>query len=64
MSISRSGKVKFFDASRGFGFVHDGDDRLDRHFHVTQVVGADLPGVGDVVTFLPATGPRGPKLNM
>ena len=61
MQLPRYGKVKFFDAVRGFGFVYDEEEVLDRHFHMTQVVGADLPQAGDVVTFLPATGPRGPK---
>jgi len=47
-----NGKVKWFSREKGYGFIY-GDDNLDRFFGVRDIVGADLPDIGDVVTFEP-----------
>ena len=47
-----NGKVKWFSREKGYGFIY-GDDNLDRFFGVRDIVGPDLPNIGDVVTFEP-----------
>lgn len=44
------GKVKFFDASKGFGYVHSYDDRKDCFIHVSKLL---TPGISenDIVIF-------------
>ena len=52
------GTVKFFDATKHFGFIN-GDDSKSYYFHATQVEGHVTDG--DRVSFTPAQAERGPK---
>ena len=54
------GKIKWFSAEKGYGFV-TGSDGKDCYFAVRDVVGADLPGNGDSVTFEQRQGNKGPR---
>lgn len=48
------GKIKWINKEKGYGFISTPDSK-DRFFHITNVVGDDLPNNGDVVTFDPET---------
>lgn len=54
------GKVKWFSLDKGYGFVV-GEDGVDCYFHVRDVVGADLPRIGDVVDFERADDEKGAR---
>jgi len=54
------GKVKWFSVEKGYGFI-TGEDGTDRYFSVQDVVGAELPGNGDSVTFEHRRGNKGPR---
>ncbi|MDE1762552.1 MAG: cold shock domain-containing protein [Candidatus Micrarchaeota archaeon] len=53
-----NGKVKMFDAARGFGFI-TGDDGKDVYVHKTAVAGGAALAVGDLVEYEVETGERG-----
>ncbi|MDE1846191.1 MAG: cold shock domain-containing protein [Candidatus Micrarchaeota archaeon] len=53
-----NGKVKMFDAARGFGFI-TGDDGKDVYVHKTAVAGGAELAVGDMVEYDVETGERG-----
>ena len=44
------GKVKFFDASKGFGYVHSFDDRKDCFIHISKLLALDIDE-NDIVIF-------------
>jgi hypothetical protein len=48
-SSASTGKVKFYSADKGYGFIHDGGSCKDVFFHITAVAGPDAPSTGDVV---------------
>lgn len=53
-----NGKVKWFSTEKGFGFIFVvGQD--DHFFHISDFIGEDLPGEGDLVTFIPVLGKKG-----
>lgn len=55
-----SGKVKWFSAEKGCGFIH-GDDGVDRFVHVSAVRGSQLPAPGTEVEFESRNAAKGPK---
>jgi len=54
------GKVKWFSVEKGYGFI-TGTDGTDRFFSVQDVVGAELPGNGDSVTFIHKNAQKGSR---
>jgi len=52
------GTVKFFNTSKGFGFIKREDDQ-DIFFHISEVQGAE-PKDGDKVEFEVGEGRKGP----
>ncbi|MCA0403770.1 MAG: cold-shock protein [Proteobacteria bacterium] len=61
MSDKIRGKVKWFNESKGFGFIDsDGKDYFV-HFSAIQGSGFKTLAEGAVVMFKPATGQKGPQ---
>ncbi len=54
------GKVKMFNAERGFGFI-TGEDGKDTYFHKTAVEGGATISVGDSVEYDVEQGDRGTR---
>ncbi|MFH0973328.1 MAG: cold shock domain-containing protein [Candidatus Micrarchaeota archaeon] len=54
------GKVKMFDAARGFGFV-TGDDGKDVYVHTSAIEGGAVLAVGDAVDYEVESSERGPR---
>lgn len=54
-----SGHVKYFNESKGFGFITDDETKLDIFFHFTASV--DKVASSDEVEFQIEEGPRGPR---
>lgn len=52
------GKVKWFSKKRGYGFISF-ENEVDFFFHVTSVVGPELPDKGDIVRFNVFVGEKG-----
>lgn len=52
------GKVKWFSAEKGFGFIRSGESE-DIFFHITNVIGDEAPKNGDIVLFVLGTGQNG-----
>lgn len=53
-----TGKVKFFNTTKGFGFITK-DDGKDIFFHISEVQGQE-PQDGDKVQFEVGEGNKGP----
>ena len=53
------GTIKWFSLEKGYGFITD-DKCIDHYFSVRDVVGSELPSMGDKVHFEPAKGKKGP----
>ena len=64
-SIMATGTVKFFNQSKGFGFITPDDGATDVFVHITAVQDAGLPGLdaGQKVSFEtePDSRGKGPK---
>ena len=54
------GKVKMFNAARGFGFIA-GDDGKEVYVHTSSVEGNATLAVGDAVEYEVEAGERGPR---
>ncbi len=55
-----TGKVKFYDATKGFGFFETPDSGDDVFFHVDDIDGPD-PREGEEFSFEIEQGPKGPR---
>lgn len=53
------GKVKMFNAARGFGFI-TGEDGKDTYMNVSAIEGGVTLAVGDSVEYEVVQGERGP----
>jgi cold shock protein len=62
-TLRQSGRVKWFNASKGYGFITPDDDGSvdDLYFHQTaiQMDGFRVLDEGDPVTFVVGPGPKG-----
>jgi len=58
-----SGKVKWFDAKRGYGFIQSADGGPDVFIHHSVVEAGGLASLteGQAVEFETEQGPKGPK---
>lgn len=63
MSERVQGKVKWFNASKGYGFLErpDGEADVFVHFSAIQAEGFKVLDEGDEVEFEVVDGPKGPQ---
>ena len=63
MSMSISGKVKWFNGTKGFGFIAREDNEKDVFVHVSALrkAGINRLDEGQAVTFEVEEGPKGPN---
>lgn len=54
----RTGKVKFFNESKGFGFITDQETGNDIFVHISGIKGRELRD-GDTVSYVEADGKKG-----
>ena len=61
--MSLKGKVKWFNQSKGFGFIEREDKEKDVFVHASAVRDAGMDGLqeGQEVTFDVEDGPKGPN---
>ena len=61
--MSLEGKVKWFNPTKGFGFIERGDNEKDVFVHISAVRTAGLSGLdeGQAMTFEIEEGPKGPN---
>ena len=61
--MSVNGKVKWFNPTKGFGFIERGDNEKDVFVHISAVRTAGLKDLdeGQVMTFEIEEGPKGPN---
>jgi cold shock protein len=61
--MSLNGKVKWFNPTKGFGFIERDDKEKDVFVHVSAVRDAGMNGLdeGQVLTFDVEDGPKGPN---
>jgi len=58
-----NGKVKWFNPTKGFGFIERGDKQKDVFVHISAVKDAGMDGLdeGQEMTFEIEEGPKGPN---
>ena len=58
-----NGKVKWFNPTKGFGFIERGDNEKDVFVHVSALRKAGINGLdeGQALTFEVEEGPKGPN---
>ena len=58
-----NGKVKWFNPTKGFGFIERGDNEKDVFVHISAVksAGMDRLDEGQAMTFEVEEGPKGPN---
>ena len=61
--MSINGKVKWFNPTKGFGFIERGDNEKDVFVHISAVKNAGMDGLdeGQAMTFEIEEGPKGPN---
>ena len=61
--MSINGKVKWFNSTKGFGFIERGDNEKDVFVHISAVKNAGMDGLdeGQEMTFEIEEGPKGPN---
>ena len=61
--MSINGKVKWFNPTKGFGFIERGDNEKDVFVHISAVKNAGMDGLdeGQAMTFEVEEGPKGPN---
>jgi len=59
--MTNQGTVKWFDASKGFGFIANEDNDVFVHISAVQAAGLDSLNEGDTVSFETQDGPKGPS---
>ena len=61
--MSINGKVKWFNSTKGFGFIERDDKEKDVFVHVSAIRKAGINGLheGDAITFEVEQGPKGPN---
>jgi len=61
--MSLNGKVKWFNPTKGFGFIEREDKEKDVFVHVSAVRDAGMNGLeeGQTLTFDVEDGPKGPN---
>ena len=61
--MSINGKVKWFNSTKGFGFIERGDKEKDVFVHISAVKNAGMDGLdeGQAMTFEIEEGPKGPN---
>ena len=61
--MSINGKVKWFNSTKGFGFIERGDNEKDVFVHISAVKDAGMDGLdeGQEMTFEIEEGPKGPN---
>ena len=61
--MSLKGKIKWFNATKGFGFIEREDKEKDVFVHTSAVRDAGMNGLeeGQEVTFDVEDGPKGPN---
>ena len=61
--MSINGKVKWFNSTKGFGFIERGDNEKDVFVHISAVRNAGMDGLdeGQEMTFEIEEGPKGPN---
>ena len=61
--MSINGKVKWFNPTKGFGFIERGNNEKDVFVHISAVKDAGMDGLdeGQEMTFEIEEGPKGPN---
>ena len=59
--MSNQGTVKWFNASKGFGFISNGNKDVFVHISAVEAAGLHSLNEGDTVTFETQDGPKGPS---
>ena len=61
--MSMNGKVKWFNPTKGFGFIEREDKEKDVFVHISAVRNAGMNGLdeGQAMTFEIEEGPKGPN---
>ena len=61
--MSITGKIKWFNSTKGFGFIERDDKEKDVFVHVSAVRNAGINGLkeGEALTFEIEEGPKGPN---
>ena len=59
--MSNQGTVKWFNASKGFGFITTEDKDIFVHISAVEAAGLHSLNEGDAVTFETQDGPKGPS---